>query len=196
MDIKHTIDMIAGYYNGQREYTLNKGYSDKYSTIYTKEDCNAWLVVDRKGDNSFSVHLTDEEGIIIARDNYTLDNEKVTLKSAERMMNDSNTLIQFTPEELSILQSFGEENGKDTTDHLRIIAPLIKDEPSRNLALRTADKIDLLPEHSYKELFSTTQRRYEMENNLSIRTKIDRERKQASAIHKRNRERRKGDIAL
>ena len=196
MDIKHTIDMIAGYYNGQRKYTLNKGYSDKYCTIYTKEGCNAWLVVDRKGDNSFSVHLTDEEGIIIARDNYTLDNEKVTLKSAERMMNDSNTLIQFTPEELSVLQSFGEENSKDTTDHLRIIAPLIKDEPSRNLALRTADKIDLLSDHSYKELFSTTQRRYEMGNNISIRTNIERARKQVSTLNKGSRGREKGDIAL
>ena len=196
MDIKHTIDMIAGYYNGQREYTLNKGYSDQYSTVYTTEGSNALLVIDRKGDACFSAHLTDEEGVIIARDNYTLDNGKISLKSAERMMNDGNTLIQFTPEELSVLQSFGEDSVKDTTDHLRIIAPLIKDEPSRNLALRTADKIDLLPEHSYKELFSTTQRRYEMQNNLSIRTRIDRARERAKSLNKGQRVQKKGDIAL
>ena len=188
--------MIAGYYNGQREYTLNKGYSDQYSTVYTTEGSNALLVIDRKGDACFSAHLTDEEGIIIARDNYTLDNGKISLKSAERMMNDGNTLIQFTPEELSVLQSFGEDSVKDTTDHLRIIAPLIKDEPSRNLALRTADKIDLLPEHSYKELFSTTQRRYEMQNNLSIRTKIDRARERAKSLNKGQKVQKKGDIAL
>ena len=134
--------------------------------------------------------------LINAERNCYEETATLSLKSAERMMNDGDTLIQFTPEELSVLQSFGEDSVKDTTDHLRIIAPLIKDEPSRNLALRTADKIDLLPEHSYKELFSTTQRRYEMQNNLSIRTKIDRARKQASAIHKGNRERGKGDIAL
>lgn len=196
MDIKHTIDMIAGYYNGQREYMFNKGYSDQYSTVYTTEGSNAWLVINRKGDTSFSAHLTDEEGIIIARDNYTLDNGKITLKSAERMMYDNNTLLQFTSEELSALQSFGEDSVKDTTDHLRIIAPLIKDEPSRNLALRTADKIDLLPEHSYKELFSTTQRRYEMQNNLSIRTKIDRARERAKSLNKGQKVQKKGDIAL
>jgi len=137
-----------------------------------------------------------EETATLARDNYTLDNGKISLKSAERMMNDGNTLIQFTPEELSVLQSFGEDSVKDTTDHLRIIAPLIKDEPSRNLALRTADKIDLLPEHSYKELFSTTQRRYEMQNNLSIRTKIDRARERAKSLNKGQKVQKKGDIAL
>ncbi|MBR5179187.1 MAG: hypothetical protein IKW90_10375, partial [Lachnospiraceae bacterium] len=63
-------------------------------------------------------------------------------------------------------------------------------------ALRTADKIDLLPEHSYKELFSTTQRRYEMQNKQSIRTKIDRARERAKSLNKGQKVQKKGDIAL
>ena len=196
MDIKHTIDMIAGYYNGQREYALNKGYSDKYSTIYTKEGSNEWLVIDRKGDTSFSAHLTDEEGIIIARDNYFFDGGKVVLQSAERMIDGGRAMIQFTPEEISVLQSFGEDSGIDTTDHLRIIANLVKDEQARHLMLRTADKLDILSESSYQELFLTTQRRYEMQNILSIRTKKDRTRGQVSTSKEELRGRGKGDRGL
>ena len=93
----------------------------------------------------------------------------VTIKSAERQVRDGTTLITFQTEELSILQSFGEDYSKDTTDHLRIIASLIQDEQVRNIAFRTADKIDMLPDTAYCELLRTTNRRYELNVEHSIR---------------------------
>ncbi len=169
MDIKHTIDMIAGYYNGHREYLRNKSYSDRYSTVYTTEGSNAWLVIEKKGDTSLEVRLTDNEGLIIARDVYCIVNDEAVIKSADRKVKDSDTMVSFLPEELSILQSFGEDQANDTVDHLRIIAPLIQDEQARNVAFRVADKIDMLPEMTYSELLSTTNRRYELNVEHSIR---------------------------
>ncbi len=163
MSIKHICERIAGYYNGQSDYTKNNTYSDRYTTVYTSDQGKGWLVIEKKGDTAVEARLTDNEGFIIARDAYNINQEVVTIKSAERKGRDDTTMVTFLPEELSILQSFGEDYSKDTTDHLRIIAPLIQDEQARNTAFRTADKIDMLSETAYSELIRTTNRRYELD---------------------------------
>ena len=163
MNIKHICERIAGYYNGQSDYTKNSTFSDRYTTVYTSDQGKGWLIIEKKGDTAVEARLTDNEGIIIARDSYNINGEVVTVKSAERQVRDSTAMVTFLPEELSILQSFGEDYSKDTTDHLRIIAPLIQDEQARNTAFRTADKIDMLSETSYSELNQTTNRRYELD---------------------------------
>ena len=163
MNIKHICERIAGYYNGQNDYTKNSTLSDRYTTVYISDQGKGWLIIEKKGDTAVEARLTDNEGIIIARDSYNINGEVVTVKSAERQVRDGTAMVTFLPEELSILQSFGEDYSKDTTDHLRIIAPLIQDEQARNTAFRTADKIDMLSETSYSELNQTTNRRYELD---------------------------------
>ena len=163
MNIKHICERIAGYYNGQNDYTKNSTFSDRYTTVYTSDRGKGWLIIEKKGNTAIEARLTDNEGVIIARDVYNINGEVVTVKSAERQVRDSTAMITFMPEELSILQSFGEDYSKDTTDHLRIIAPLIQDEQARNAAFRTADKIDMLAETTYSELNRTTNRRYELD---------------------------------
>ena len=163
MNIKHICERIAGYYNGQNDYTKNKTFSDRYTTVYTSDQGKGWLTIEKKGDTAVQARLTDNEGFIIARDDYNINGEIVTVKSAERQVKDGTNMVTFLPEELSILQSFGEDYSKDTTDHLRIIAPLIQDEQARNTAFRTADKIDMLSETAYSELNRTTNRRYELD---------------------------------
>ena len=163
MNIKHICERIAGYYNGQNDYTKNSTFSDRYTTVYTSDRGKGWLIIEKRGDTAIEARLTDNEGVIIARDVYNINGEVVTVKSAERQVRDSTAMVTFMPEELSILQSFGEDYSKDTTDHLRIIAPLIQDEQARNTAFRTADKIDMLSETSYSELNQTTNRRYELD---------------------------------
>ena len=161
--------MIADYYNGQGGYTKNDTFSDRYTTVYTSDQGKGWLIIEKKGDTAVEARLTDNEGFIIARDAYSITGEIVTVTSAERQVRDDTTMITFQPEELSILQSFGEDYSRDTTDHLRIIAPLIQDEQARNTAFRTADKIDMLPDTVYSELLRTTNRRYELNVEHSIR---------------------------
>ena len=163
MSRKHICERIAGYYNGQNDYTKNSTFSDRYTTVYTSDQGKGWLIIEKKGDTAVEARLTDNEGMIIARDAYNIDGEVVTVKSAERQVKDSTAMVTFLPEELSILQSFGEDYSKDTTDYLRIIAPLIQDEQARNTAFRTADKIDMLSETAYSELNRTTNRRYELD---------------------------------
>ena len=163
MNIKNICERIAGYYNGQNDYTKNSTFSDRYTTVYTSDQGKGWLIIEKKGDTAVEARLTDNEGIIIARDSYNINGEVVTVKSAERQVRDGTAMVTFLPEELSILQSFGEDYSKDTTDHLRIIAPLIQDAQARNTAFRTADKIDMLSEEAYSELNRTTNRRYELD---------------------------------
>lgn len=180
MNIRNICEMIAGYYNGQSDYEKNGKFSDRYTTVYTSPLDKGWLSVENKGGTAVEVRLTDNEGFITARDNYSVVGGEAVIKSAERQVKDGTAMVFFLPEELSILQSFGEECSKDTTDHLRIIAPLIKDEQARNIALRTADKIDMLSEATYTELFRTTNRRYEMKQELSIRQKLTKAREKAA----------------
>ena len=163
MNIKHICERISGYYNGQNDYTKNSIFSDRYTTVYTSDQGKGWLIIEKKGYTAVEARLTNNEGLIIARDAYNINGEVVTVKSAERQVKDSTAMVTFLPEELSILQSFGEDYSKDTTDHLRIIAPLIQDEQARNIAFRTADKIDMLSKTAYSELNRTTNRRYELD---------------------------------
>ncbi len=169
MSIKQICKRIADYYNGQGNYTRNDTFSDRYTTVYTSNHGKEWLIIEKKGDTTVEARLTDNEGVIIARDAYGINGEIVTVRSAERQVKDGTTFVTFQPEELSILQSFGEDFSKDTTDHLRIIAPLIQDEQARNTAFRTADKIDMLPDTAYSELLRTTNRRYELNVEHSVR---------------------------
>ena len=103
MSIKHMCERIAGYYNGQSDYRKNNTYSDRYTTVYTSDQGKGWLVIEKKGDTAVEVRLTDNEGFIIARDAYNINQEVVTIKSAERKGRDDTTMVTFLPEELSIL---------------------------------------------------------------------------------------------
>ena len=68
------MDIIAEYYMGLRDYTPSEKYSDHYSRVYTLLDSDAWLVLDRKEKNTIQARITDEAGVIISRDDYSVKN--------------------------------------------------------------------------------------------------------------------------
>ena len=66
-----------------------------------------------KGADAVEVHLTDEQGVITARDNYQSQRNTIKCTSMERLSNDKK-MISFSEDEINILYQFG-EGGKDGT---------------------------------------------------------------------------------
>ena len=73
------MDIIAEYYMGLRNYTPSEKYSDNYSRVYTSPDSDAWLVLERKGENAIQARITDETGVIISWDDYAVKNADIQL---------------------------------------------------------------------------------------------------------------------
>ena len=107
---------IKEFYDENAEYQRNDRYSDTSQSVFTKpDDKYHWLVMKPKGADAVEVHLTDEQGVITARDNYQSQRNTIKCTSMERLSNDKK-MIPFSEDEINILYQFGEGGKRNWFD--------------------------------------------------------------------------------
>ena len=190
------MDIIAKYYMGIRDYTPNERYSNHYSRVYTSPDSDAWLVLERKGENAIQARMTDETGKIISWDNYEVMNASVKQIEAIRVSVSGRSEILFTPAELRIIDRYGDYDRKTTMGKFDILLERFKDDSIKESAQAVIDKLGRISDKSYADLYSVRQRKMECEKEGSIYKRLDTARARAEKHNAEGRnlvvERRKG----
>ena len=122
------MDIIADYYMALGDYSPNEKYSDHYSRVYTSPDSDAWLVLERKGENAIQARMTDETGKIISWDNYEVMNASIKQIEAIRISVSGRSEILFTPAELRVIDRYADYDRKTTMGKLDILLDRFKDD--------------------------------------------------------------------
>ena len=110
------------------DYSPNEKYSDHYSRVYTSPDSDAWLVLERKGENAIQARMTDETGKIISWDNYEVMNASIKQIEAIRISVSGRSEILFTPAELRVIDRYADYDRKTTMGKLDILLDRFKDD--------------------------------------------------------------------
>lgn len=164
-------DKIKGYYDRTGEWKRKERYSEKYMTVYTKDDDKYhWLVVE-EGIYGIEVQQTKEDGTIIARDYYKSAKNEITCTGMERMCADGSGMALFTEKELNLFyQLKGTEKERILAD-LRIFALKSTDKTTREYILTVVMKLEVLSEASIMELMTTIQNYKFLGRRIFIRKK-------------------------
>lgn len=172
---------IKEFYDENAEYQRNDRYSDTSQSVFTKpDDKYHWLVMKPKGADAVEVHLTDEQGVITARDNYQSQRNTIKCTSMERLSNDKK-MIPFSEDEINILYQFG-EGGKDgTLAIMNQILPRICDEATKGIVKDVIDKIDRIAPEICSKLISSVKCRKISERDSSIRERLAKAQKKVKA---------------
>ena len=166
------MDIIAKYYMGLRDYTPNERYSDHYSRVYTSPDSDAWLVLERKGENAIQARMTDETGKIISWDNYEVMNVAVKQIEAIRVSVSGRSEILFTPAELRVIERYGDLDRNTTRRKLDILLDRFEDDGTKQSAQSVIEKLGRISDKSYENLYSVRQRKMETEKEYSLENRL------------------------
>ena len=180
------MDIIAEYYMGIREYSPNEKYSGDNSRVYTSPDSDAWLVLERKGDNAIQARLTDETGVILSWDNYAVKNADIQLVEAVRLSVNGRNQIVFTPLEELVIDRYGDYDRNTTRGKLDILSGRFKDPDIEAAAVSVIEKLGRISDQSYADMYAVGQRRQEVEKGRSLTARME---KAKVAADKHNAER-------
>ena len=170
------MDIIAEYYMGLRDYTPSEKYSDHYSRVYTSPDSDAWLVLERKGDNTIQARITDETGVIISWDVYSVKNADIKLVEAVRLSVSGRNQIVFTPLEELVIERYGDYDRNTTRGKLDILSGRFKDPDIETAAVSVIEKLGRLSDQSYADMYSVGQRRQEVDKERSLTARMEKAR--------------------
>ena len=170
---ENQIKTILGFYDQNEEFLKNDKYSDRYQSVYTKQDDNShWLVAIPHDNNRLEIHQTDEHGVIITRDTYESKGNTVSCLSVERLQEDSKRMVSFSADEINLIYQFGESGKTGLLAMLNEILPRIKDTDTSRTVSLTIDKLSSLSPKVCTMLISSTKCRKLYERDHSIRERI------------------------
>ena len=167
------MDIIAEYYMGIRDYSPNEKYSGENSRVYTSPDSDAWLVLERKGENAIQARLTDETGVIVSWDDYAVKNADIQLVEAIRLSVSGRNQIVFTPLEALVIDRYGDYDRNTTRGKLDILSGRFKD-PDIEAAVSVIEKLGRISDQSYADMYSVGQKRKEVEAGRSLTARMGR----------------------
>ena len=170
------MDIIAEYYMGLRDYTPSEKYSDHYSRVYTLPDSDAWLVLERKGKNTIQARITDETGVIISWDDYSVKNADIKLVEAVRLSVSGRNQIVFTPLEELVIERYGDYDRNTTRGKLDILSGRFKDSDIETAAASVIEKLGRISDQSYADMYSVGQRRQEVDKGRSLTARMEKAR--------------------
>ena len=168
------MDIIAEYYMGIRDYSPNEKYSGENSRVYTSPDSDAWLVLERKGENAIQARLTDETGVIVSWDDYAVQNADIQLVEAVRLSVSGRNQIVFTPLEELVIDRYGDYDRNTTRGKLDIMSGWFKDPDIEAAAISVIEKLGRISDQSYADMYSVGQRRQEIEAGRSLTARMGR----------------------
>lgn len=168
------MDIIAEYYKGIREYTLNRRCSGNSQRIYMAPDSRYWLVLEKTGENALQARQTDENGVIVAWDNYLVRNADIRLVEAVRMSVGGRRQISFSSAEISVIDRYGNYDRRATIGKLDILLGRFKDKAVEDAARSLTDKLEWISNQTYTDIHSVGERRREVEAGRGIGRRIER----------------------
>ena len=170
------MDIIADYYMALGDYSLNKKYSESNGRVYTSPDSDCWLVLERKGENAIQARMTDETGKIISWDNYEVMNVAIRQIEAIRVSVSGRSEILLTPEELRVIDRYGDYDRNTTRGKFDFLLERFKDDGTKENAQAVIDKLGRISDKSYADLYTVRQRKIATEkvNSLENRMKVAR----------------------
>ena len=168
------MDIIAEYYMGIRDYSPNEKYSGENSRVYTSPDSDAWLVLERKGENAIQARLTYETGVIVSWDDYAVQNADIQLVEAVRLSVSGRNQIVFTPLEELVIDRYGDYDRNTTRGKLDIMSGWFKDPDIEAAAISVIEKLGRISDQSYADMYSVGQRRQEIEAGRSLTARMGR----------------------
>ena len=180
------MDIIAEYYMGIRDYSPNEKYSGENSRVYTSPDSDAWLVLERKGENAIQARLTDETGIIVSWDDYAVKNADIQLVEAVRLAVSGRNQIVFTPLEEVVIDRYGDYDRNTTMGKLDILEGRFKDPDIEAATKSVIEKLGRISNRSYADMYAVGQRRQDVERGRSLIVRME---KAKMAADKHNTER-------
>ena len=171
--------IIIGFYDQNQEYQKNEKFSDNYETVYTKGTNHSdWLVAIPRNNSHLEIHQTDEQGVIIARDIYESEGNKVVLSSAERLTEDGKGTVVFRADEINLIYQFGENTKEETLAMMKAMLPRIKETDTTRIVSDTIEKLSVLSPESVSKLVSSVKCCKIYERDYSIRDRLARAKKQ------------------
>lgn len=168
------MDIIAEYYMGIRDYSRNEKYSGENSRVYTSPDSDAWLVLERKGENVIQARLTDETGVILSWDDYAVKNADIRLVEAVRLSVSGRSRVVFTPLEELVIDRYGDYDRNTTMGKLDILEGRFKEPDIEAAAKSVIDKLGRISDQSYADMYSVGQRRQDVERGRSLTVRMER----------------------
>jgi len=166
------MDIIAEYYMGIRDYSHNEKYSGENSRVYTSPESDAWLVLERKGENAIQARITDETGVIISWDDYAVKNADIQLVEAVRLSVSGKNQIVFTPLEELVIDRYGDYDRNTTRGKLDILEGRFKDPDIEAAAKSVIEKLGRISDQAYTDMYSVGQRRREVEKGRSLTARM------------------------
>lgn len=168
------MDIIAEYYIGIRDYSPNDKHSGENSRVYTSPDSDAWLVLERKGENAIQARLTDETGVIVSWDDYAVKNADIQLVEAVRLSVSGRNQIVFTPLEELVIDRYGDYDRNTTRGKLDILSGRFKDPDIEAAAVSVIEKLGHKSDQSYADMYSVGQKRQEVDAARSLTARMGR----------------------
>ena len=176
---EYQMQTIIGFYDQNQEYQKNEKFSDIYETVYTKGTNNSdWLVAIPRNNSHLEIHQTDEQGVIIARDIYESEGNKVVLSSAERLTEDGKGTVVFRADEINLIYQFGVNTKEETLAMMKAMLPRIKENETGKIVSDTIDKVSVISPESFSKLVSSVKCCKIYERDYSIRERLARAKKQ------------------
>ena len=192
------MDIIAEYYMVLGDYTQNEKYSESGVRVYTNPETDAWLVLERKGENAIQARLTNGDGVIISWDNYEVMNASVKQIEAVRLSVSGRSQILFTPAELKVIERYGDRDRRTTMGKLDILLGRFKDEATEKSAQSVIDKLGRISDKSYTDMYYVGQKRMDVDQERSLGNRLAQARVRADKMNAESRhiiaEHRKGMI--
>lgn len=167
------MEIIADYYKVLGNNSLNERFSKEGDRVYTFPDTDAWLVLERKGENAIQARMTDEKGVIVSWDNYEVMNASVKQIESVRLSVSGRSRISFTPAEINVIDRYGDYDRRTTMGKLDILLDRFKDDSTKKSAQAVIDKLGRISDKSYADLYSVRQRKMECEKEGSIYKRLD-----------------------
>ena len=167
------MDIIADYYMALGDYSPNEKYSERNGRVYTSQDSNCWLVLERKGEYAIQARMTDETGKIVSWDNYEVMNASIKQIEAIRVSVSGRCEILFTPAELRVIDRYADIDRNTTRGKLDILLDRFEDDGTKKSAQALIDKLGRISDKSYADFYSVRQRKMECEKEGSIYKRLD-----------------------
>lgn len=154
------MEIIADYYKVLGNHSLNERFSKEGDRVYTFPDTDAWLVLERKGENAIQARMTDEKGVIVSWDNYEVMNASVKQIESVRLSVSGRSRISFTSAEINVIDRYGDYDRRTTMGKLDILLDRFKDDSTKKSAQAVIDKLGRISDKSYADLYSVDSGRW------------------------------------
>lgn len=166
------MEIIADYYKVLGNHSLNERFSKEGDRVYTFPDTDAWLVLERKGENAIQARMTDEKGVIVSWDNYEVMNASVKQIGSVRLSVSGRSRISFNPAEINVIDRYGDYDRRTTMGKLDILLGRFKDEDTAKNAQAVIDKLGRISDKSYTDMYHVGQKRIEVDRDRSLGNRL------------------------